>query len=727
MLLGACTWLVPFRDIEETGPERCSNRVDDDLDGIVDCEDPSCAGYCPEVSARACNNGRDDDGDGLTDYEEPSCWPHGEVIVGGSACRSRFGSTIRLAAEGPAWRWGLTCGDECEAAAPWDGDGSARLSGDVGCGATGVLSSACDSALAPGPSTGADWEIEAELRVGPGGHLAIVVGADLGAPPLASARDAAIVGVGHRPGRDGRAELFVAYVHPDGRAREAVLPASGGWLRMRITAAVARTGAECPSGELAVVLEDSASGARAILHGPVPAWTVETVLELGIQAASPGTAWVRELWMRRDRYDPCGHPVPQITAEDGGPAVVLGAALGRGAVVCAIGATMTAPHVERVYEPMRHYGTPPELDVGDPPAPARRFASWHSSHRALSAFTQAEVHGPARTPALDGLSVRAAELAWSEAGGFEGVLLVSDHPRRGGRLVHIASRDCELWQVTALDHLTEVLGPAVPVLLNTASDVPRLVLARPSEGFVATNDPRCCTEPLCPATDREQCERVFRERGFDPGSPDAPAECAVFESDHTAFIKPVRDPCHRYPRATLLEVLRPRGDAWAGSPGLVAAFPALPQWDLSCGCIGSLVNTPDRSYPAEVHQLLDAGGDRAFLATGRAGIELIVDTGEGTLNARSLSEPLLRPSGVDGTFDAVRVAEGQLLWLRDEAEPGTSHMLLFYRGFGRLELEPGGRVARYHGGGVSVVPVTVRAPRGPTRDAGADEPDCSVP
>ncbi|MHC4838714.1 MAG: S8 family serine peptidase, partial [Planctomycetota bacterium] len=55
-------------------PEDCRNGVDDDGDGLVDCDDPDCADdtACPP-STEDCTNGVDDDGDGLVDCEDPDC------------------------------------------------------------------------------------------------------------------------------------------------------------------------------------------------------------------------------------------------------------------------------------------------------------------------------------------------------------------------------------------------------------------------------------------------------------------------------------------------------------------------------------------------------------------------------------------------------------------------------------------------------------------------------
>ena len=57
------------------GEEVCDNGVDDDGDGMVDCDDPDCAGHpgCelePEHGVAGCTDGRDNDGDGLIDCDD---------------------------------------------------------------------------------------------------------------------------------------------------------------------------------------------------------------------------------------------------------------------------------------------------------------------------------------------------------------------------------------------------------------------------------------------------------------------------------------------------------------------------------------------------------------------------------------------------------------------------------------------------------------------------------
>ena len=49
--------------------ERCDNGIDDDGDGFIDSEDSDCDATPAEI----CDNGIDDDGDGLTDCEDSDC------------------------------------------------------------------------------------------------------------------------------------------------------------------------------------------------------------------------------------------------------------------------------------------------------------------------------------------------------------------------------------------------------------------------------------------------------------------------------------------------------------------------------------------------------------------------------------------------------------------------------------------------------------------------------
>ncbi|MFA5624886.1 MAG: trypsin-like serine protease [Bradymonadales bacterium] len=52
--------------------ENCSNKVDDNGDGLIDCDDPQCAGsvYC---KTEICDNEIDDNANGLIDCDDPQC------------------------------------------------------------------------------------------------------------------------------------------------------------------------------------------------------------------------------------------------------------------------------------------------------------------------------------------------------------------------------------------------------------------------------------------------------------------------------------------------------------------------------------------------------------------------------------------------------------------------------------------------------------------------------
>ena len=71
-----CGKYLAYPSVEqENTASRCSDGIDNDLNGKIDCEDPSCDGFCPETTQAACSDGRDNDGDGLVDSADPSCWP----------------------------------------------------------------------------------------------------------------------------------------------------------------------------------------------------------------------------------------------------------------------------------------------------------------------------------------------------------------------------------------------------------------------------------------------------------------------------------------------------------------------------------------------------------------------------------------------------------------------------------------------------------------------------
>ncbi len=71
--------------------EICNNGIDDDSDGFIDCEDAECQQItsCIEI----CDNGVDDNGDGLIDGEDPQC-NTSQGNDGGLESNSRLGLAI---------------------------------------------------------------------------------------------------------------------------------------------------------------------------------------------------------------------------------------------------------------------------------------------------------------------------------------------------------------------------------------------------------------------------------------------------------------------------------------------------------------------------------------------------------------------------------------------------------------------------------------------------------
>ena len=55
--------------------EICNDSIDNDGNGLIDCNDPECSGTtsCPTVANEVCNDSLDNDNNGLTDCSDPVC------------------------------------------------------------------------------------------------------------------------------------------------------------------------------------------------------------------------------------------------------------------------------------------------------------------------------------------------------------------------------------------------------------------------------------------------------------------------------------------------------------------------------------------------------------------------------------------------------------------------------------------------------------------------------
>ncbi|MBU1537241.1 hypothetical protein KKF84_18130, partial [Myxococcota bacterium] len=74
--------------------ELCDNNIDDDGDGLADCDDSDCcnvlqcagAPVCEDVEYEICYNGVDDDGDGAVDCDDSDCYEHFACVSTAEDC-----------------------------------------------------------------------------------------------------------------------------------------------------------------------------------------------------------------------------------------------------------------------------------------------------------------------------------------------------------------------------------------------------------------------------------------------------------------------------------------------------------------------------------------------------------------------------------------------------------------------------------------------------------------
>ncbi len=92
---GACS------DDADSGPEICTDGIDNDLDGFADCSDSECFADCIEE----CTNGVDDDHNDLIDCYDPACF--------GGLCAEICDDGLDNDADGDSDCLDVDCADQC--------------------------------------------------------------------------------------------------------------------------------------------------------------------------------------------------------------------------------------------------------------------------------------------------------------------------------------------------------------------------------------------------------------------------------------------------------------------------------------------------------------------------------------------------------------------------------------------------------------------------------------
>jgi hypothetical protein len=133
--------------------EHCSNGEDDDNDGLVDCEDPDCAGHLacgPNFTELLCDNGMDDDSDGKVDCDDPDCSmrqacnPDLELICNDELDNDGDGLTDCM--DPDCWDAG-NCQEHCSDGLDNDGDGLIDCLDPDCAEATSCKSEICDNGI----------------------------------------------------------------------------------------------------------------------------------------------------------------------------------------------------------------------------------------------------------------------------------------------------------------------------------------------------------------------------------------------------------------------------------------------------------------------------------------------------------------------------------------------------------------------------------------------------
>ncbi|MDA3864532.1 MAG: hypothetical protein PF689_11765 [Deltaproteobacteria bacterium] len=75
----------------QTPDEICDNEIDDDGDELIDCDDPDCDQFAPcQFPDEICDNGLDDDDDTYTDCKDQDCFQKEHCLTGEEICNNNY-------------------------------------------------------------------------------------------------------------------------------------------------------------------------------------------------------------------------------------------------------------------------------------------------------------------------------------------------------------------------------------------------------------------------------------------------------------------------------------------------------------------------------------------------------------------------------------------------------------------------------------------------------------
>lgn len=726
----ACSAVTALPDAErETGWGLCADGIDNDFDGRTDCEDEDCVGRCLESTEPRCRDGLDNDGDGVFDHAEPSCWPFAELVVGAVPengdrtvrCSSRRGTALTVTGEDGFRHW------RGEARFPPDPTGSSDQP---------VIELPPSDDCPDSPDRCAFVELVeavtggAQMDVDIGTYLDGSADRDAAFELVAAPYDAARSGLPperiveavrvslRRSRTDGTLEL--AYEAGGEREVEVLDDVEPGWLRLRLHTEQEEEPAERGGARARAVVRLTDQSGRLLaelgtgdsdLSWPTE-WALDDSFLLWLESASAGVVYVDEVWIEREKFDPCGFSMPQLLPADPesgrGSRVLSVAADAPGRSYCAVGVTTAPTTVTAFYDPIRDRGWPPVAHPDPDPAEESRFASWRSlpSDDGVGPglaweVTEAGIDPPAAY-------LRALAMDWAgDVERFEGAALFSADPRTGGELVRITSTDCASWDVTPLPELVE-LG----------------------------KDWRIENEPHEPG--KNPVRQYTRDSGvplaYDVDEDTGERRLAVALADQAGpRLQPREDKLGNYPRGawafvrwgspdprSVAEVERETVAACVDFEAEAAScLPTpYPNWRVS----NSPPRVVDDKRPASVHQLIERGGERAYLVDAFEGIRMVIqhkaDPQAGDERAPAfahgarLAPTIIGPSRTPSTFDAAAVADPFLVLRRSpppEDPRRDIRALLFYRGF-ETQVREGDDVVSV-GGRTGVTPVRILAPR----------------